>query len=79
MVYDFINIGLTFSTNKNIQGTANELLICGNLSNFGFTAKVLNDHNKDYDIEISKDNYHNFVECKLDRLAITTGNFYFEY
>lgn len=63
--------------NKNLLGTANELLISGNLANKGYQTKVLNDRNPNYDISITKDNQTNYIECKLD--LYPSNNFYFEY
>lgn len=63
--------------NKNLLGTANELLISGNLNYIGYTTKVLNDRNPNYDIHIAKDSKYNYIECKLD--IYPSDNFYFEY
>lgn len=66
-----------YITNKNKLGTANELLISGNLTNRGYYVKVLNDRNPNYDLLIKKDGKQNFIECKLD--LYPSNNLYFEF
>lgn len=77
---DIIKYSLNdFADNKKKAGTINELLIAGTLSKLGYDINVPDDNNRDYDIIVSKDGKHNYLECKLDNTAHIYSNFYFEY
>lgn len=77
--YPTIDFILSTLPTKNQKGLFNELLISGNVHLHNIDTKVLNDHNPNYDIEISKDGKHTFIESKLDMKSEQTDNFYFEY